>query len=109
MNDMSEILERQKKVFQEVVRVCAAKGGDYGNNLFACENLGVPAELGILIRITDKVSRMANLISTGDSPRVPESMLDTATDLVGYAGLLAAIISLRTDGGGGDGPVSLGG
>lgn len=67
------------------------KNADYSNNtsqpflnFYACEKTaGVSAELGILIRLTDKASRISNLVSKFPSVKT-ESAKDTIIDSMNY-------------------------
>jgi hypothetical protein len=52
-------------------------------NLKACEIFGVmSAELGVWIRLADKVARLGNLLKNRSNP---EAVLDTVIDLINYA------------------------
>lgn len=43
------------------------------------------AEVGLVVRLNDKLARLSNLIRTGDgSDAKDESEMDTATDIAGY-------------------------
>lgn len=76
--------------------LCSRKSGDYADdgdalrNLRMCEALGLATvEQGILVRLTDKLSRLANLM-TRDAKVVDESVRDTVLDIVNYALLFLA-------------------
>lgn len=64
----------------EIANTLIKKRIDYGS-----ENLKPFGELGILIRVYDKVSRLKNLLY--DNPRKPknEAIEDTWLDIAGYA------------------------
>ena len=52
-------------------------------NLRACEIFGITnAELGVWIRLADKVARLGNLLKDRYNP---EAVLDTVVDLINYA------------------------
>ena len=74
--------DRAQKVADEVVEMLARKQADYGP-----ENLIAFGEFGILVRATDKVSRLKNLVKADGevSPKVDESIEDTWKDLIGYS------------------------
>lgn len=55
------------------------KRQDYGT-----ENLDKFGEFGILVRISDKVERLRNLLASGKEPNF-ESINDTWRDVAGYA------------------------
>lgn len=86
--------KRAKKVFDSTLKLLLNKSSDYApeediyNGMKLCENLGIcTLEKGILVRMTDKIGRLSNLI---DHIKVVhnESTLDTVKDLLGYACLL---------------------
>lgn len=76
--------------------ITAAKNADYSwdtlafKNFDMVERLGIcSAETGILVRMTDKMSRIINLIeNNGDNKVKDEKINDTLTDLVNYARIL---------------------
>lgn len=71
--------------------------GDPNNALrafFGAELLGVDPRLGVLVRLQDKISRLASLIRTKreSSPAVrDESIMDTVIDMVNYSVLFYAV------------------
>ena len=82
--------------FTKRFNILRAKNSDYAGNDDALKNfklvefLGIcPVEVGILVRMCDKMSRMATLINT--PPKVAdESFEDTALDLCNYTDILLA-------------------
>lgn len=73
----------------EEARVLVSKQMDYGaKNIAACP---VGPELGLVVRIFDKVARAANLVQSG---RVPENeaMTDTALDVANYGTILGMVV-----------------
>lgn len=64
------------------------------SNFEACENIGVPAPLGCLVRMGDKWSRIQEL-AKGKQDLVGESMKDTLMDMAVYS--LICIILLEKE------------
>jgi hypothetical protein len=66
-----------------------AEDGDPLSNLRECEAMGVPALTGVLVRLTDKWSRIKQLVR-GKSPK-NESLRDSLVDNAVYS-LLAVLL-----------------
>jgi len=64
-----------------------ATGADPFKNFRAAELLGMSVEQGMLIRMSDKLARVANLLDK-ESKVISESKEDTLLDLMNYANLL---------------------
>lgn len=60
------------------------------SNLRACEEFGIPATLGTMVRMSDKWARLVQLMG-GKQDRVGESIRDTLIDLAVYS-LLEVIL-----------------
>jgi hypothetical protein len=71
-----------------------AGDGDVFKNLNACEALGVKAEMGMLIRMQDKISRLSNVIGSGKN-HVGDSIESEVFDIINYAVLLLARVQVR--------------
>jgi hypothetical protein len=67
------------RISSEAIALCCAKQKDYGPG-----NIPAFGELGVLVRLNDKVERLKNLLNTGKAP-THESIEDTWIDLVNYA------------------------
>jgi len=72
--------------------------GDPLGNFRECERFGVPAYKGCLVRLSDKVSRIYNLVKNMENPEYQdainmESIEDTLLDLANYS--LLCIILFR--------------
>ena len=67
------------------------------HNLMAVERLGVVStEVGIQVRLTDKLCRLSNLLRPGHEQQVKdESIEDTMLDVVNYICLLAAYLEAK--------------
>jgi hypothetical protein len=94
-------MERNVPTFETILARMAAihqaKNADYGASYdLAPALLGIPAHVGILVRMTDKLARACRL-AQGQAPQVgDEALTDTLLDLANYAVL--AILA-RPDGG----------
>ncbi len=82
-----DILERMSAIHR-------AKNADYGSSYhLAPALLGIPAHVGLLVRMTDKLARACRL-AQGQAPQVAdEAIEDTLMDLANYAVL--AILALK--------------
>ena len=84
------------KIFDELKDLHKAKDADYAggeplSNFKRCEQLGVPAWKGTLIRLSDKYSRLVSLVAKdGQGEVAGEGIDDTLRDLAVYA-----VIALR--------------
>ena len=78
------ILERMKQILD-------AKGHDYAGktdrfaNFRLCEMAGIPTWKGIVIRLSDKMSRVLSFAGAGECKVKDESVEDTLIDLANYA------------------------
>lgn len=73
------------KKAEEVATTLVKKSQDYGkNNILGCP---VGAEMGIIVRLFDKLNRLSNLYQKGEKPS-NESLYDTALDICGYGLIL---------------------
>lgn len=96
----TDLLELHEHVTDLAFRTMQAKNNDYAStkdalyNLRQCEMLGLcSVEAGILIRMTDKISRLTRYTQTGVVAVQSESIEDTVVDLVNYSVLLLAAIN----------------
>lgn len=71
-----------------------ASDGDPLSNLRLCETFGVPATTGVMVRLSDKWSRLTELMK-GKQDLVGESVTDTLRDMAIYA--LLEIILIEED------------
>jgi hypothetical protein len=91
--------------FQQCLEISRRKSRDYagdGNpfqNFRLVEFLGLcTVEHGIMVRISDKISRPATLLD-GREPQVKdESVTDTIRDAINYLAILAAYLDQRNKG-----------
>lgn len=94
-----EFLKKIKASFDENLDIVRAKNADYSGtdalrNFRACEVLGITAETGILVRMSDKLARCANLLEKKEC-QVNESLGDTLSDLANYAMILKVLIESK--------------
>ena len=88
-----DFLYRLNELYTANVQLSAKKNADYANendpfqNFRVCEALGIPAEVGLIVRMSDKLMRASNLISR-EAEVKEESILDTLSDLANYAMIL---------------------
>ena len=87
----------------EMCSIHSLKNKGYGGtnplgNFMECERFGIPAWKGCLVRMTDKVSRIYNLVQKMNDPEYAdavkmENLEDTLIDLANYS--LLCILLLR--------------
>lgn len=87
-----DFLVRLEELYANNVEISYNKNSDYAtdvdpfSNFRVCESLGIPAEVGFIVRMSDKLARISNLTKPGVVAKVKdESSLDTLSDLSNYA------------------------
>lgn len=92
--NQEQFFEQLHQNFISGLELMKRKNMDYaGNhevfhNFHSVERFGIcAAEIGILVRMSDKMARIANLIDQPASVSA-ESLSDTLTDLMNYANIL---------------------
>lgn len=102
-----ELLDLHGTTCNKAFSMLEAKNHDYtgGNegddpfaNFRASETLGIPAEIGILIRSMDKFKRIQTFVNKGTLAVKGESVDDAIEDVINYMVLLKGIIKERVDG-----------
>lgn len=95
-----EMLAWIQDEFDAAMEILRAKNTDYAgggddafSNFRACASLGLcTAEQGVLVRLSDKLARLASLTQPGAKAAVAdETFLDTCRDLANYAMILGAL------------------
>lgn len=91
-----ELVTRISDNYAECVRIIEVKNHDYaGDEAFAnfrfAKLVGVEEARGILVRMTDKIARVSNLLGK-DPAVVGESVADTLNDLCNYAQILRVFL-----------------
>lgn len=85
-------------LLQEMAELHARKDHDYAgdehlSNFKECEKFDIPAWKGVLVRLSDKWSRVKSLVKKGGNKVEDESLIDTLMDISVYA--LITIILLE--------------
>lgn len=103
--NQSEYLSLHESVCQSARQLSAAKNNDYASpdrrgddplrlfaNFLHCERLGLcTVEQGIMVRLSDKLARLSNLLDPAHQQAVKdESLTDTVQDSINYLCLLLA-------------------
>lgn len=88
---MENIKERIEEVCDSIKELLVRKNGDYGDSAFQAPILtpNVEPKTAILVRASDKIARLNNLLTTGKKPNW-ETLEDTVMDLAGYCILYLA-------------------
>lgn len=88
-----EYFDHLSKVFQTGLNLMKLKNADYAGdedpfkNFHLCEQLGIPLEQGIMVRMSDKLARASNLLKN-EAKVSTESIQDTLVDLMNYSAIL---------------------
>lgn len=99
--NQQELIAFAEDFFGASIELMKKKNADYANvkahsdafgNLRAVETFAIPAEIGFLTRMTDKLSRIATFVHAGQLQVKDESVTDTLRDLANYSMLMAAWI-----------------
>jgi hypothetical protein len=85
------ILDNMQKVYEAKDSDYSATGLPMGN-LRKCEDAGVDAWRGCLVRIGDKMSRLENFLKEKEYLVISEKAEDTVLDLANYAILMSCLI-----------------
>lgn len=95
---LTERHKRMEALFRQCLVIAQKKGMDYGQELDAFSNLRLAADLGIcpmqdgiLVRITDKISRIANLLNRPARVK-DESLIDSVRDAINYLAFIAILV-----------------
>ena len=95
----SQLLDIHAALTDKAFRVMQKKNHDYASNtdpffnLRQCEAFGLcSVEQGILVRMTDKISRLSQYTKNGDLQVKDESVEDTLVDIINYTVLLRAYL-----------------
>lgn len=85
------ILDNMQSVYEAKDNDYSATGLPMGN-LRKCEDAGIDAWRGCLIRIGDKMSRLENFLKNKEYLVVSEKAEDTVVDLANYAILMSCLV-----------------
>ena len=103
-----QLLECHERLCKKARELMEKKNSDYTDgesgddpfaNLKLCEALGIcTTTQGMVVRLSDKIARLARLVSPGRVARVvDENIDDTILDIINYAILIAAYRSDNDD------------
>jgi hypothetical protein len=90
-NTALDILDNMQAVYEAKDSDYSATGLPMGN-LRKCEDAGIDAWRGCLVRIGDKMSRLENFLKEKDYLVISEKAEDTVVDLANYAILMSCLI-----------------
>ena len=96
-NEYPELSEEYKRISEEMYEMFARKQMDYGlNNIALCGDLTNDEDkkfslTGLAIRLTDKISRLKNLLINGKNYVKGEGMEDTFIDIANY-GIIGLLV-----------------
>jgi hypothetical protein len=85
-----------RKFYDQGLELIASKNDDYAGdgdpfaNFRMAEKMGLTTEQGIMLRLLDKVARLANVHKKGVATVASESLDDTLLDLANYTAILYA-------------------
>ena len=96
-----DYLREIRSVFEQCYKITEKKGKDYAKdddvfyNFKMCELFGVcSAEEGIVVRMTDKLSRIINLLRKTNDVE-DERIEDTLMDLINYSAILLVYLKSK--------------
>ena len=89
------------KAYIHALSIIEEKNHDYSEeqdpfaNFRECEKLGVPAELGVAIRMSDKFARLRNYFKKGLLKTKGEGVQDALVDIMNYSAILYAMLESK--------------
>lgn len=96
-----ELLKCHKDLCTKAHELMKLKNADYAGksgtepfaNFTRCESMGIcNTEAGMLVRMTDKLSRLSSFVEAGAFKVKDESLEDTCVDIINYAVLFHSFI-----------------
>jgi hypothetical protein len=93
-SELIQFIEQKQKEGLEIIK---KKNCDYGANDDCFANFRMFGELGILVRLGDKLSRLKTTICRGSAEVKDETIEDTIMDLCNYGQLLLAYRKEQND------------
>jgi hypothetical protein len=97
----ADFMARMVELQNANIELMRMKNADYANiddpfaNFKLCEEMGLaPTEVGLMVRMTDKVQRVANLIFR-DAQVQDETIYDALSDLANYALILRVYLEQK--------------
>jgi hypothetical protein len=99
MTTREDLFKLHESISKEALELMKKKNNDYASgsdpfmNFRRAEYLGfATAELGVLIRMTDKMSRISTYLNQGKLSLSNESVYDAIVDIVNYSVILAGLL-----------------
>ena len=95
--NQQQFLKRMEEEYTKNVEISRKKNSDYAGlddpfkNFKACEMFGIDPKQAILVRMTDKMTRISNLLQR-EAQVLDESIGDTLSDLCNYSMILKLFI-----------------
>lgn len=92
-----ELIEHIDETFDKCLQIARKKNKDYAKDHDAFHNfrhselVGVDPDRAILVRISDKMARISNLLNKDESVK-DETVEDTLDDVINYTAILKAYI-----------------
>lgn len=95
------LFEMHSEICERALTLMKKKNADYskshplGNFMVSEAIQACSAENGIMVRITDKLSRLVSILEKG-AQVTDESVTDTIVDMINYSVLLAGVIEMKS-------------
>ena len=88
-----------------IVDLHSRKNADYSaaenpySTFIVVEDIGIPAHMGVFVRMSDKWERIKNLLAKGEENRAvkEESLIDTARDLAVYSLIFVSLLKRKEE------------
>ena len=98
--DQKQFFQDTKTFFDKGYDLLERKNNDYANanpfhNVALSELAGVSVEQGIVVRMTDKLARLGNLLSGKEQKVLDEKVEDTLQDMANYSAILYAYLKSK--------------
>ena len=94
--NQKQFLSHLEKTFKDALDLVKLKNSDYAvesnpfKNFEFASLIGLKVEDAILVRISDKLARIANLLKKDDVAVKSESIQDTCVDIINYVAIMMA-------------------
>lgn len=100
-----ELFALHEETCQKCLGIMVKKNHDYSGgdasspfaNFKDSEVFGIPGELGILLRVLDKLKRLQAFINTGELKVTAEGWEDACEDVINYMILLKGMLKEKED------------
>lgn len=96
-----QFLEKISNIYKDNLETCRQKNADYAGasdpfrNFEACNLYGITTEHGLLVRMSDKMVRISNLL-TRNAEVKDEKITDSLKDLCNYSAILCVYLENKT-------------